>query len=81
MKTVYRIVRLRDGLFSRGGGTPGFRKSGKTWSTRSALSNHFACVRYYDPNLKVYEGCEILEIEVSEANTKKYPVSSWTLKK
>ncbi len=39
-KTVYMIRRKSDGLFSSGGMSPAFRKTGKVWSTLGHLKLH-----------------------------------------
>lgn len=53
-KTVYKIRRKSDGLFSTGGCWPTFKANGKAWSTKGALNGHLS------QNPK-YVDCEIVE--------------------
>lgn len=80
MSEIYQIRRKIDGLFSTGGSYPSFRKSGKKWLTRSALSNHLAIL---DDGLKsrCYKDCEIVRIEILETEVSTIDVSNWTLAK
>lgn len=41
----YKIRRRSDGLYSTGGGNPGWRQAGKTWAGLNQLHNHFAVVQ------------------------------------
>lgn len=43
-ETLYKIQRLSDGLFSTGGYTPRFTKTGKSWKL-GALLNHLTMIR------------------------------------
>ena len=69
-KTVFKIRRRSDGLYSKGGSTPQFSKQGKTWTSKSALSGHFAIIREYDRYRKtntfatVYADCEVVEYAI-----------------
>lgn len=56
---VYKI-RNKEGLYSAGGRTPRFTKTGKTWSHIGYLKNHLGG-RSELP--KQYIGCEIVELE------------------
>lgn len=79
---VYKIRRKTDGLYSKGGTYPTFSKTGKTWNTRGALSNHFALLNdpYYRrmDRSRIYEDCEIVVIEVVPTEVNTMPVSAWT---
>ena len=86
MAVVYKIRRRSDGLFSTGGGTPSFNTNGKTWNTRGAMSNHFACIkeygRYRDGKWlyrNPYEDCEVVVIEVVPSEVNTIPVEEWTV--
>lgn len=81
---IYKIRRKSDGLFSTGGWNPEFSKTGKTWKRKGDLSNHFAlmCDQYYTRLRKtsmndVYEGCEIVAIEIVEVEKSVMPVEDW----
>ena len=81
---IYKIRRKSDGLFSTGGWNPEYSKTGKTWKRKGDLSNHFAlmCDQYYTRLRKtsmnsVYEGCEIVAIEIVEVEKSVMPVEDW----
>lgn len=59
---MYMIRRKSDGLFSSGGVDPKFKKRGKVWNNRSALSNHLVLIGKRAQGL--YDGCEVLVQEV-----------------
>jgi hypothetical protein len=67
-KTMYKIRRREDGLFSTGGSIPGFNSIGKFWTGIGPLKNHIRCVTYYDKQRDEpeYAGCEIVEFETRE---------------
>lgn len=48
-KYFYKIRRIHDGLYSLGGVTPKFSKSGKRWNM-SGLKNHFNLINEYNKN-------------------------------
>ena len=72
----YKIRRKSDGKYSTGGSTPEFTSVGKTWSNRSGLHSHFACIQEYrqyamrrhrgDPIpdfvTETYVGCEVVTL-------------------
>lgn len=62
MAEVYKIRRKGDGLFSMGGMSPYFKKTGKIWKRRADLSNHLNLL--YNKN--VYNDCEIITYELVE---------------
>lgn len=74
---VYKIQRKSDGLFSTGGMSPTFSKTGKTWNAIGHLKNHlnqFIRVFTWDKETRkgeykdtigdVYTGCEIVTYEL-----------------
>jgi len=71
-KSVFKIRRRSDGLYSKGGSTPSFSKQGKTWTSKSALSGHLALIHEYDRYkhvhtstiATVYADCEVIEYTV-----------------
>jgi hypothetical protein len=77
-KTVYKIRRKSDGLYSTGGHYPSFTVKGKVWNSKSALHNHLnfnptTTTYSYSQNPFIgaqyekhdaYAGCELVEIEV-----------------
>lgn len=78
-KTMYRIRRLSDGLFSKGGLEPDFTSMGKAW-TKGHLKSHLkmfhskksSCSPYrsYQNGTCAYcwpyDNCEIVEFKVTE---------------
>ena len=71
---MYKIRRLSDGLFSKGGNPPVFSNQGKMWSSKRALSSHFALlVDGPGPVTRAYQGCEVVEFSVSEVGTSPAP--------
>lgn len=72
----YKIRRVSDGLYSTGGGTPSWRKTGKVWAGLNQLHNHFAVIQEYQsyahrrhsrdplPDFvsAFYKGCEIVKL-------------------
>ena len=68
-KTVYKIQRISDGLFSTGGYQPRFTKKGKIWTTKAALHNHLALnPRNGFQGIEAYVDCELIEYEIVEWN-------------
>ena len=75
---AYMIRRMSDGLFSTGGASPRFTKTGKIWKNLNNLHNHLALFRYYSINIegrriedyvngvwllpKQYRDCEIVKV-------------------
>lgn len=75
VKTVYKIKRLIDGQFSSGGSWPGFSKSGKTWNSIRNLNSHLDQVDFkQQPN--IYDGCVVVEYNVTIEEFSRYPVSN-----
>ena len=70
-KTLYKIRRRSDGLFSIGGSWPRFNKFGKVWSNKGPLHNHIRLTTYYDSinGEPVYKDCDIIEYELKELKT------------
>jgi hypothetical protein len=72
---VYKIRRIKDGLFSMGGDHDvKFTKTGKIWKQISHLHNHLNQFngRYSRQKLSdVYTGCEVViyELEMAEERT------------
>jgi hypothetical protein len=76
MSTVVKHYKIRDrrtGLYSKGGDTPSWSKTGKTWTTMGGLMNHLGYFRknYYNwdgkPDTEEFlipETWELVEIEV-----------------
>jgi len=74
MAIVFKI-RRSDGLFSMGGSTPGFNKTGKMWTHKGHLTRHLGQLdnRRHHRSLKgrpglskVYDDCEIVSYELVE---------------
>lgn len=68
--TVYKIRRIKDGLFSKGGKTPTFSKKGKTWSSLGHLKNHMV-----GKSNQKYSGCEVVKYELKTTATAKVGVT------
>ncbi len=87
---VYKIRRLSDGLYSKGGTTPHFSKKGKVWTSLGALNGHLTLVadggRYIPESQReavrktklqqTYGGCEIVTYVVSTLEKATMPVIS-----
>ena len=74
MKTTRRVFKIRNprsGLFSAGGMWPSFTKRGKEWPSLGALKNHITQIAKNGTafhGLSVYNGCELLEITLTESS-------------
>lgn len=66
----YKIMRLKDGLYSTGGTSPRFAPRGKVWRNIGFLKNHLHQV---DDNL-VYTGCVVIELVTRETEESRVPV-------
>lgn len=64
MTTFYKIRNKRTGLFSKGGNTPLWNKTGKTWQTLGLLRSHITLALEY-PHNKLNEW-EVIPLEVVE---------------
>ena len=71
---VYRIRRRADGLFSMGGTTPHWNKTGKVWKTKGALSNHLNIVWRRG---SVYANCDIVTYELTETESDVLSLDRW----
>ena len=75
-----KIYKIRDenGLYSTGGMSPSFTKSGKAWNNIGHLKNHlrqfFDRRAYRGRSAELYENAEIIAIEVVETEIEKTPV-------
>lgn len=71
MKTIFKIRRKYDGLFSTGGTYPMFNERGKTWNGLGAVRNHInLCTESAnrgDKRLQQYlSDIELVEFEIVE---------------
>jgi len=57
----YKIIN-RDGLFSTGGMSPTFNKTGYIWNDIKQLKNHLSLFKY--GKWDMYKGCKIVSYEV-----------------
>lgn len=72
---IYKIKR-KDGAYSKGGTRQSFGPKGKIWTSKGALSNHFA--QFNKRDLKWYnENCEIVEYELSETELVTVSISDY----
>lgn len=71
MTIVYKIYRKTDGLFSMGGSSPRFSKTGKVWKQKGHLTNHLNQVdlRLTRGGKHIYSDCEIIPYELKEVQT------------
>lgn len=81
MKTIFRIRRKSDGLFSAGGNSPKFDEEGKVWRARNHVTSHMTQIgkQYYDPKTKddYYRDCEVVEYEIVEKEIRTIPALEW----
>ncbi len=63
MTVIYKI-QAADGTFSKGGGSPRFSKSGKTWARASDVSSHLAQLDDYGHAIYRRAQAQIVEFEV-----------------
>lgn len=69
-KSVYKIRRRSDGMFSSGSACPGFTAVGKTWSGCGPLKNHLRMIAQnhsregMDRLREVYADCEVVEYAI-----------------
>lgn len=75
-KTIYKIRRNADGLFSSGSVYPRFSEKGKTWSSRGAVTSHLAL---FDDRGKAkhYTGCVVVAYRVVEEEDNTVDVLEW----
>lgn len=70
MSIIYKIRRA-DGMFSMGGSTPSFNKTGKIWKQKGHLTSHLSQLwngngMYNQHQPHVYSDCEIVTYELTE---------------
>lgn len=71
---LYLIRHKTTGLYSSGGNYPSWKKNGKVWTSRGALSGHFAiCARA--PS--TYKDAEILMIDVADHASQTLNLQQW----
>jgi hypothetical protein len=80
MKTVYKIRRKSDGLFSTGGMSPHFNEKGKIWNQRGHVSNHMANFRKSELD-RFYGNCEVVLYQVEETELETLPATEWKVTK
>lgn len=66
---IYKIRNKTTGLFSTGSAYPQFKKEGKVWKNKHALSMHFSLLRDNKTFYKNIDELEIVEYDVVESNT------------
>lgn len=79
VNVVYKIRRKCDGMFSMGGMTPHFSKTGKIWKQKGHLTNHLNQVdfNYMTQTNNSYEDCEIVLYEIVEKQIGEMTIASW----
>ena len=77
MKTIYKIRRNSDGLYSSGGIYPKFTENGKTWTQRGHVTSHLSQLTEFTKN-KVYTNCDVVEYQVFESECGVVSVLDWT---
>ncbi len=70
MTTVYKIRNRANGLYSTGGAHPTWSKKGKTWARMSLIQSHLRQVMARRNNIQLYNEADIVEVEVTEKETK-----------
>lgn len=63
---MYKIRNKKTGLYSSGTMYPIFKKVGKTWKSKQALSLHFTWLKEYNNFYKDIDDLEVIEYIVSE---------------
>lgn len=79
-KTVFKIRNKDTGLFSTGGHTPKWSKSGKTWSGTGPLLSHlnlYMSDGYGRPRKTFPDSWEVVEYEVVQQEGGTNTVSEW----
>lgn len=71
-KTVYKIRRKSDGLFSSGGNWPSFSKKGKEWKQQGHLTNSLNQARR-----DLYQDCELVTITYIAQETSVRPLDDY----
>jgi hypothetical protein len=78
MKSVYKIRRKTDGLFSTGGAHPRFNAKGKIWTARNHVTSHIGQVGGYGKKLKdFYSDCDVVLLELVENEIEVVPAMEW----
>lgn len=72
-ETVYKIRRLSDGYYSKGGHFPLFSKKGKIWKRSSDLHLHLKALG----NKDAYAECVIDEYQITVQQVNAKPASTW----
>lgn len=72
-KHIYKIKRVKDGLYSNGSTRPSFNDTGKLWSTAGKLKMHLSCQS--KKKLWPYTGC-IVEVLVTSVDNEKTEAAS-----
>jgi hypothetical protein len=72
---IYKVRRVSDGLFSKGGDTPSFGPKGKVWAGPGPLKNHFNLLSSL--GRVIYKDCEVVEYELVESETSATSAISW----
>lgn len=71
---LFLIRNKTTGLYSTGGNYPSWKKNGKVWTSRGALSGHFAiCARAR----AFYADAEILMVNVNDHASEALNLQSW----
>lgn len=77
-RLVYKIRHKVTGLYSTGSSSPQWKKTGKIWQTKAALSNHLSMLNQYAELLmKHYADAEVVEFVVEETEVKKLDVKEY----
>lgn len=72
---MYKIINPDTGLFSTGGMTPSWSKTGKIWSHRGHVTSHLSQFSERDKQT-YYSNCKVVEYELVECD-EEVNVLSW----
>lgn len=75
-KTIYKIRRNADGLFSSGSVYPRFSEKGKTWASRGAVTLHLSQFNDRD-KAQHYRDCVVVAYRVVEEEDNAVDVLEW----
>lgn len=75
--TIYKIRSRVTGLYSTGGGTPGWSKKGKTWNQRGHVSNHLHGLYPAGKRTYIEHAAEVVTCIIREEDVETTAVSDW----
>ncbi len=71
---IFRIKRMTDGKYSKGGGNPKFSKFGKIWTSEGYLKSHLTLVKECG-HLNEYDNCQVFKYRLDlNSNESQIPI-------